>query len=173
MTASEDVKTLFRRFGGEPDSYQEVAKERAVGQALGKWAMLGQVDLHNPQSVSSVRRAVKTADTRPLTEGANIEIPVPTTRQAATVAEVIVAPQPEVAPQPPATVIEPQLEHLATVSRGLTPLAARLRAQTVQAQPEPEAADSRSHSLPGLFNRLSKPTTPAPQPGVLRRKFNK
>jgi hypothetical protein len=59
MNASEDVKVLFRRFGGEANSYQEVVRERAAGVALGKWTMLGQVDLLQPQNVESVRRTVK------------------------------------------------------------------------------------------------------------------
>lgn len=64
MNASEDVKILFRRFGGEANSYQEVVRERAAGQALGKWAMLGQVDILHPQTVQSVHRSVTTAATR-------------------------------------------------------------------------------------------------------------
>lgn len=59
MNASEDVKVLFRRFGGEANSYQEVVRERAAGVALGKWTMLGQVDILQPQTVESVRRVVK------------------------------------------------------------------------------------------------------------------
>jgi resuscitation-promoting factor RpfA len=64
MNASEDVKILFRRFGGEANSYQEVVRERAAGQALGKWAMLGQVDILHPQTVQSVHRSVTTSATR-------------------------------------------------------------------------------------------------------------
>ena len=69
MSSSEDVKTLFRRFGGEAETYQEVVREDMSVKALGKWAMLGQVDISHPQQVPGVRRAVKTGDTRPLTEG--------------------------------------------------------------------------------------------------------
>ena len=70
MSASEDVKTLFRRFGGEPETYQEVIRDQQVVQSVGKWAMLGQVDLNQPLSIPAVRRVVQTALTRPSTESA-------------------------------------------------------------------------------------------------------
>ena len=70
MSASEDVKTLFRRFGGEPESYHEVIRDQQLVQSVGKWAMLGQVDLSHPQSIPAVHRVVQTATTRPSTEAA-------------------------------------------------------------------------------------------------------
>ncbi len=200
MTASEDVKTLFRRFGGEPESYQEVGKERAVGQALGKWAMLGQVDIHHPQTVSSVRRAVKTADTRPLSEGASPVPPAVVTPNVPPAAVAAVVPESAVtvveALQPASAVV---VQHTAaraqplgtqaskpstsaptsptasqaTAQNGLSPLAARFRAQAAAPEPAAETDGVPSHTLTGLFGRLSTPASPAPQPGVLRRKFNK
>jgi len=196
MTASEDVKTLFRRFGGEPDSYQEVGKERAVGQALGKWAMLGQVDINHPQSVSSVRRAVKTADTRPLSEGADLAPPeaVAPSTPAPAATTVTPAEMPiEVSHRTPEVAVKaqteaPQAQPLgrladrkvfkepappASPQNRTSPLAARFRDQAVAPTPAPEARGGNSHSLTGLFGRLSAPASPAPQTGVLRRKFNK
>lgn len=85
---SEDVKTLFRRFGGESDTYQEVVREGASVKALGKWAMLGQVDITHPQLVPGVKRAVKTALTRPMTEGMYAE---PAPRAAVPIAVLAVA----------------------------------------------------------------------------------
>lgn len=64
MSASEDVKTLFRRFGGEAETYQEVVREDQAVKSLGRWAMLGQVDVGRTQSIPSARRAIKTSETR-------------------------------------------------------------------------------------------------------------
>jgi resuscitation-promoting factor RpfA len=92
MNASEDVKILFRRFGGEANTYQEVVRERAAGQALGKWAMLGQVDILQPQIVESVRRGVTTSATRHVTRE-----PIYAAPSVATVAAVPKPPVPNVA----------------------------------------------------------------------------
>lgn len=59
MSASEDVKTLFRRFGGEADTYQEIVRDRQALQSLGKWAMLSQVNLNELPNISNVRYALK------------------------------------------------------------------------------------------------------------------
>ena len=68
MTTSEDVKTLFRRFGGQPETYQEVVREDLAEHSLGKWPMLGQVNLQKIDSIPSARQTIHTAATRPYSE---------------------------------------------------------------------------------------------------------
>jgi hypothetical protein len=56
MSKSEDVKTLFRRFGGSASSYQEVVSRDQVTEAEEKWPMLGNIRPSNSQEAPSVRR---------------------------------------------------------------------------------------------------------------------
>jgi hypothetical protein len=111
MSASEDVKTLFRRFGGEADTYQEVVRERQAEQALGKWAMLGQVDLRHPQEVPGVQRAVKTSAVRQVAQSAQKIL-----RSIET--QAITPPRP--LPQPPAPVPVAQAKALPVTAPPLT-----------------------------------------------------
>lgn len=198
MNASEDVKTLFRRFGGEPGSYQEVGKEQAVGQALDKWAMLGQVDISHPQAVASVRRVVKTAAIRPLTEGAQEEplasttsgrptepqveakvVAAPAAVTTPTNASIAVVKRPKVGAQSTdaesqskATTPAPKRKSKpASADPKYAPVGLRTKSSTPAPVQEPEPATSQT--LSGLFGRLSKPAAPASKPSVLRRNFYK
>lgn len=238
MSASEDVKTLFRRFGGEPETYQEVVRERQVVQALGKWAMLGQVDLQHVPAVPGVHRAVRTSSVRSAAAGmaqedqrapvrtpsASFVPPVEPTPPSPAVAsppetlpkakEFLHAPlrsgveadstdtvmvpglkpatvvgsmSPNETPvSPEATLLKPagrlsalktdpvvaQVEPAETRHVRVSPLAARLKGLSAP-EPASQPEQVESHSLSGLFGRLSKPPTSGPTPGVLRRKFNR
>lgn len=68
MTTSEDVKTLFRRFGGQPETYQEVVREDLAEHSLGKWPMLGQVNLQKIELIPAAKQTIKTVATRPYSE---------------------------------------------------------------------------------------------------------
>ena len=68
MTTSEDVKTLFRRFGGQPETYQEVVREDLAEHSLGKWPMLGQVNLQRIAVIPAAKQTITTAATRPYSE---------------------------------------------------------------------------------------------------------
>ena len=74
MSSSEDVKNLFRCFGGEPDTYQEVVRERQTLQSLNKWTMLGQVELNHLQTIPSAKRAVKGSAVRSLLEETSSQV---------------------------------------------------------------------------------------------------
>jgi hypothetical protein len=213
MSSSEDVKTLFRRFGGEPDTYQEVVRERQTLQSLNKWTMLGQVELNHPQAIPSARRAVKGSAVRHLLEETYQEV----TEVPAVIA--VLAPSPIAArgfSAPPSSSIEPVQPALkpavvqttppraawvaiprspsqatptvhantetapepiqvsvSAITPRTSPLAARLKAPIEAPAIEVVKAQSNSHSLVGLFGRLSKPQLPPPSVGVLRRKFTK
>lgn len=67
MNASEDVKILFRRFGGEADTYQEIVRDRQTIASLSKWPMLGQVELDKCLMVPDVASRVKNESMRAMT----------------------------------------------------------------------------------------------------------
>lgn len=46
MSKAEDINTLFRRFGGDANSYQEIVASELADVAEQKWPILGQVRLH-------------------------------------------------------------------------------------------------------------------------------
>ena len=220
MSTSEDVKTLFRRFGGQADSYQEVVREDQAAQSLGRWTMLGQVDVGRPQAIPSARRAIKTAETRHGPEVDEVQLPpepvtavvvapppdntptalvatpsradrpdplgprspmTPRQRASApkTVASKPVPTQaagrrrpvgfstPQPTPQPDAQA-EP-----APATRGVSPLAARLKSPAPARPSTGTHTPATDNSLPGLFSRLSGTPSPKTKPGVLQRKFNK
>lgn len=56
MSKSEDVKALFRRFGGNASSYREIVSQDQAGEAEQKWPMLRQIDPANHEEAPSVRR---------------------------------------------------------------------------------------------------------------------
>jgi hypothetical protein len=43
MSRAEDVNTLFRRFGGDAGTYQEIVATQQVDSAVSKWPMLDQI----------------------------------------------------------------------------------------------------------------------------------
>ncbi len=202
MSSSEDVKTLFRRFGGEPDTYQEVVRERQTLQSLNKWTMLGQVELNHPQTIPSARRTVKGSAVRPLLEETYPEVaevlavepvlaypPAETSvpiyappmvaahqeHKPAAAAPATPSPARVAAPrvQPSVETAAPILASESKLTPRILPLAARLKAPIALATTDTVEATNSQHSLIGLFGRLSKPQPPSPQAGVLRRKFIK
>lgn len=66
MSSSEDVKSLFRRFGGNASTYREIVSRDQVGQAEQKWPILKQINPAHHDEAPSVRRAVAVADVRQL-----------------------------------------------------------------------------------------------------------
>lgn len=56
MSKSEDVKTLFRRFGGSASTYQEIVSHDQVTLAEQKWPMLGQINPSAHQEAPSAQR---------------------------------------------------------------------------------------------------------------------
>lgn len=220
MSTSEDVKTLFRRFGGQADSYQEVVREDQATQSLGRWSMLGQVDVGRPQAIPSARRAIKTAEKRHGPEVDEVQMPLepvtvmvvappPDNTPTALVASPSRADRPDplgsrspmtprqrastpntAASKPvpaqasgqrrpvgfstPQPTLQPDVQVKPTpASRGVSPLAARLKSPA-PAQPSTGThTPATDNTLPGLFSRLSGTPSPKAKPGGLQRKFNK
>jgi hypothetical protein len=57
MSSSDDINTLFRRFGGKSDSYQEIVARDQVGSAQKKWPLLGQILPAGTREAPATQRA--------------------------------------------------------------------------------------------------------------------
>ncbi|MFC0397467.1 cellulose biosynthesis protein BcsP [Paraburkholderia rhizosphaerae] len=65
MSVSDDIDNLFKRFGGDPDRYQEVARDDAVKHATSRWPLLAAVDIAHPGQVPGAGQpASRTASTQ-------------------------------------------------------------------------------------------------------------
>lgn len=53
MSRAEDVNTLFRRFGGDAGTYQEIVATQQVDSAKSKWPMLDQIRVQIPPTAPS------------------------------------------------------------------------------------------------------------------------
>jgi hypothetical protein len=58
MSKSEDINTLFRRFGGNADTYQEIVAADHAQAAEQHWPMLGQIRPLSHAEAPSARRNV-------------------------------------------------------------------------------------------------------------------
>ncbi|MCY0387543.1 cellulose biosynthesis protein BcsP [Robbsia sp. Bb-Pol-6] len=87
MTTSEDVSNLFRKFGGQPEQYQELSRDAQAEESKARWPLLASLRLAEHAVAPSVR------DGRQPVEGA----PVPNLRGRERAAGVSpFAPVPEV-----------------------------------------------------------------------------
>ncbi len=118
MSQSEDVKTLFRRFGGSASSYQEVVSKDQVAQAEEKWPMLGLISPSQSQEAPSVKRAVPSASVRmspasepvaaPAPSRAALVVPAEPVSTSATMFSGLVAPAPTEAARPGKVLAAPE-----------------------------------------------------------------
>ena len=56
MSKSEDINTLFRRFGGNADTYQEIVAGEQVAVAEQRWPILGQLRPHGHREAPDARK---------------------------------------------------------------------------------------------------------------------
>jgi resuscitation-promoting factor RpfA len=73
MSPSRDIKSLFDRFGGDPDSYREIRMESEAHEARGRWPLLGMIDPRKVE-LSAAETARGEALTEPAAEHATPEI---------------------------------------------------------------------------------------------------
>lgn len=123
MSRAEDVSTLFRRFGGNAETYQEIVAMEQVDAAVSKWPMLDQIRVQIHPSAPSVHLADMARQERVRQAIPEPVHPVPVEPVAAE--PVHVQPAPEV--PTPAPVAEP------VVASAASPLA------TVAVVPQPPA----------------------------------
>jgi resuscitation-promoting factor RpfA len=69
MSPSRDIKALFDRFGGDPDSYREIRMESEAHEARGRWPLLGMIDPRKVE-LSAAETAVGEALAEPEAEQA-------------------------------------------------------------------------------------------------------
>ncbi|HEY4350573.1 MAG TPA: cellulose biosynthesis protein BcsP, partial [Paraburkholderia sp.] len=56
MSVSDDIGNLFQRFGGNPDRYQEVARDDEAKHAASRWPLLSALDIAHPEQVPGAGR---------------------------------------------------------------------------------------------------------------------
>lgn len=168
MATSEDINTLFRRFGGTADAYQEIVATDQAKAAEQQWPMLGQLRPQERAQAPSAQRSVP-AQTR----AEQVEVVV--YRQAAEPA--VAAP---VAPAPVAAVpsAAPALAPVPPAAAVSLPAAPRTRASVATGAKAPAAAksvkklggkaasgsrarDTGKADLKAVFERMLPSATPA------------
>jgi hypothetical protein len=134
MNASEDVKILFRRFGGEAETYQEIVRDRQAIASLSKWPMLGQVELNKCLTIPDVTYLTKNESRRAMTANAQTQQrPVQAVRPV--YAEASLAPaEPFIAVGTPATPSDVKFDN--------TFAAVKTEEKTELTRPQMETADT-------------------------------
>ena len=89
MSKSEDVQTLFRRFGGNASTYQEVVSRDQVAQAESKWPILGLINPTANQEAPSVRRPGGALGSQQNKRQAAVSLPTSALAQAASPVEAV------------------------------------------------------------------------------------
>lgn len=134
-SSSEDVKMLFRRFGGEAGTYQEVVRERNAEASRVKWPMLNSVEPMQALNAPAVHQMVRTSKVRHAVE----------------------EPQPSLQPPPSApapSAPAPSARYSASPVPAAAPSGPLRRLGTASAQtPDPQARE-----------KTDRVTHPAPQP---------
>lgn len=171
MSKSEDVQTLFRRFGGNASTYQEVVSRDQVAQAESKWPILGLINPTANQEAPSVRRPGVALGSQQNKRQVAVSSPTSALAQAASPVEAV-----------PSSPVAPDAS--AGMFAGLTP--SRVAQPNATAKPSPlaqsvanAAAQSQSHDSKvaspavgavlvgsgsaqgGLFNRFKAVIRPA------------
>jgi hypothetical protein len=65
MSVSDDIDNLFQRFGGNPDRYQEVARDDDAKHAAARWPLLSALDIAQPERVPGAGRPASTKSAAP------------------------------------------------------------------------------------------------------------
>lgn len=122
MSKSDDINTLFRRFGGDAGSYQEIVAMDQTQAAEQHWPLLGQLKPLAHAEAPPARRAsmvgersaqVEVVIYKTVPQIVHVPVPAPLPdpvveqRVAETVPEPVAAVDTPVAPMPPAVVAPP------------------------------------------------------------------
>ena len=182
--AAEDVKALFRRFGGSTESYQEVIRDQAAAASRSRWPLLEKIDVSRAASAPPVSsaglRSVRGAAPAPVAGGA-VDKPAavrasPSTTATESAAAIpqavarVASVQPHVAAQVPSPTVgiasaAPLMSKVVSAPAAAGSLFERKSAaqpmtptpaEAVSAAKQPDAPVKKS--LVGLFGRLSGST---------------
>jgi hypothetical protein len=149
MAASEDINTLFRRFGGNAGGYQEIVSRDQADSAEHKWPLLSQIRPFLQQEAPSTARDMAEPGVRVA------QAPEP-------LRECVVMRPPEATPAPPLPVEEPgvQVQPLVVEAPvampGVVPVvsAPPVVAAVPVSSPAPESAAPAGSELQRMFGRM-------------------
>ena len=184
MSKADDINTLFRRFGGNADTYKEIVAAEHVGSARQKWPLLGQIRPQTaneppetvkagPRSVGSVVRQVQPFPTPPVDARAHAMAGAPLSRSVGSVLRE----EPEESVIDPAAAVGkiaenvpgvPDSEFRALQARPAVSVDAAPRHEAVSPRHAPgDVGDAEETDLQRLFRRMvaaSEPAAPAAPP---------
>ncbi len=155
MSKAEDINTLFRRFGGNAETYQEIVESELAGVAEQKWPMLGQLRPQAHREAPAARKGAVAVGERqvhafmdpPRYAAAPAAQPVAVAAVVASPSPVVSAPAPVAVPAAAPTPVQAP----APVSTPLT-VAAPLVAVELPSRVEPTVEPP---CLPTLFGRAA------------------
>lgn len=168
MSKSEDINTLFRRFGGNADTYQEIVAADHAQAAEQHWPMLGQIRPLSHAEAPSARRNVP-----PSERMAQVEVVI-----YKSVPQVVYVPaEPVSPPQVPVAVevaevhslvpaSEPEPKDLTIVDMPIEPPPPSVLPVVAAKEGVPSLAATASHTdLKSMFDRML-PAASRPEPSV-------
>lgn len=149
MTKSSDIANLFARFGGQPDSYQELSSQANLNDARKRWPLLRAIDGERDPAPESVK-------TPPILKGKSVE-----PRSAApSVKAEHVAKRNHIAPTSDRTTDD-------AIQVSARPLRVRPEVQR-RASPAPrsvgQAAQPIERPISEVFSKLAAKSQPEPEP---------
>jgi resuscitation-promoting factor RpfA len=168
MSKSEDINTLFRRFGGNADTYQEIVAADHAQAAEQHWPMLGQIRPLSHAEAPSARRNVPAGERM-----AQVEVVI-----YKSVPQVVYVPaEPVPPPQVPVAAevaevhssvpaSEPEPAGLTVVDMPIEPPPPLVQPVEAAKEVVPSLAATASHTdLKSMFDRML-PAASRPEPSV-------
>lgn len=173
MSKSEDIHTLYRRFGGDAASYQEIVSSDQADAAEKHWPLLGQLKPLSHGEAPAAKRSVEVGERM-----AQMEVVIYKTKTVPQIVHVVAE-----KPVPPvervtatAPVPEPREAAPAIAPETVSPVAAQpqwVKAVAPMAPPSaPVVPVASSSDLKSVFNRLVPPapkSVEAPVASPLKR----
>ena len=162
MSVSDDIGNLFRKFGGNADAYQEVARDDESQIARARWPLLASLELEAHQDVPTVSvrtasaagqiKSVQPAAAKPVRPASKLPLFARAHRHATTpVPAVAAAPRVVGAPRfAPAVKVEDELEE----SRSAAPARPSV-SQLMNPAPVASVGERQTAAANGIFGRAA------------------
>jgi len=160
LSKSEDIHTLYRRFGGDAASYQEIVSSDQADAAEKHWPLLGQLKPLSHGEAPAAKRSVEVGERM-----AQMEVVIYKTKTVPQIVHVV-AEKPVPADEPPvkrvtAPVPEPREVAPAIAPETVSPVATQPQWVKAVAPMVPPSAPvvpvASSSDLKSVFNRLVPP----------------
>lgn len=149
MSKAEDIHTLFRRFGGDASTYQEIVASEQAQSASGKWPMLAQIKPAQHHEAPAAARALPGIPARQFQSLEDVVVRTTPVAPPSVPAQVTVLPvssEPAPAPTPECVV------HVTERAQSSMLISAPTDADLTLAG-SPDSA-SRDSSLRAMFDRM-------------------